>query len=81
VVGLADERWGKIVSAFVKRRSPVAADDLDQFCRASGSQISSGRVAMSSSRRSPNRRSASSCAASWWRAITNLRALWRFPRN
>jgi 2-furoate---CoA ligase len=36
VVGLADERWGKIVSAFVKRRSPVAADDLDQFCRASG---------------------------------------------
>jgi 2-furoate---CoA ligase len=36
VVGLADERWGKIVSAFVKRRAPVSADDLDQFCRTSG---------------------------------------------
>jgi 2-furoate---CoA ligase len=36
VVGLADERWGKIVSAFVKRRAAVAADDLDQFCRNSG---------------------------------------------
>jgi 2-furoate---CoA ligase len=36
VVGLADERWGKIVSAFVKRRAPIAADDLDQFCRTSG---------------------------------------------
>jgi 2-furoate---CoA ligase len=36
VVGLADERWGKIVSAFIRRRHPVAPDDLDQFCRTSG---------------------------------------------
>ena len=33
VVGLPDERWGKIVAAFIKRRAPVEADDLDQFCR------------------------------------------------
>jgi 2-furoate---CoA ligase len=36
VVGLADERWGKIVAAFVKRRVVVEAQELDQFCRNSG---------------------------------------------
>ena len=36
VVGLSDERWGKIVAAFVKRRTDVTQDDLDQHCRASG---------------------------------------------
>jgi 2-furoate---CoA ligase len=36
VVGLADERWGKIVAAFVKQRTPVAPEDLDRFCRESG---------------------------------------------
>jgi 2-furoate---CoA ligase len=36
VVGLPDERWGKIVAAFIKRRSPVKDEDLDQFCRTSG---------------------------------------------
>src|SRR6267378_6483795 len=36
VVGLADERWGKIVAAFVKRGAPIAPDELDQHCRASG---------------------------------------------
>lgn len=36
VAGLPDERWGKIVTAFVKRRSNVSEDDLDQFCRISG---------------------------------------------
>ena len=36
VAGLADERWGKIVAAFVKRRTPVAPEDLDRFCRDSG---------------------------------------------
>ena len=36
VVGLPDERWGKIVTAFVKRRAPVEADALDAYCRASG---------------------------------------------
>ena len=36
VVGLPDERWGKIVAAFIKRRGPVEEDELDQFCRTSG---------------------------------------------
>ena len=36
MVGLPDERWGKIVAAFIKRRSPVKHEDLDQFCRTSG---------------------------------------------
>jgi 2-furoate---CoA ligase len=36
VVGLADEKWGKIVAAFVKRRGPVTEQELEQFCRTSG---------------------------------------------
>jgi 2-furoate---CoA ligase len=36
VVGLPDERWGKIVAAFVKRGAPIAAAELDEHCRASG---------------------------------------------
>jgi len=36
VVGLADEKWGKIVTAFVKRREPVTEQELEQFCRMSG---------------------------------------------
>jgi 2-furoate---CoA ligase len=36
VVGLPDERWGKIVTAFVKRRAPIEAEELDAFCRTSG---------------------------------------------
>jgi 2-furoate---CoA ligase len=36
VVGLPDERWGKIVAAFIKRRDPVADTELDQFCRTTG---------------------------------------------
>jgi 2-furoate---CoA ligase len=36
VVGLPDERWGKIVAAFIKRRGPVSDEDLDKFCRTSG---------------------------------------------
>ncbi len=36
VAGLPDERWGKIVTAFVKRRAPVEPDALDAYCRASG---------------------------------------------
>jgi 2-furoate---CoA ligase len=36
VVGLPDERWGKIVTAFVKRRAPIKPDALDAYCRASG---------------------------------------------
>jgi 2-furoate---CoA ligase len=36
VVGLPDERWGKAVTAFVKRNAAVETAELDQFCRASG---------------------------------------------
>jgi 2-furoate---CoA ligase len=35
VAGLPDERWGQKVVAFVKRRAPIAASDLDAHCRAS----------------------------------------------
>jgi 2-furoate---CoA ligase len=36
VVGLPDDRWGKIVAAFVKRRSLVSAEQLEDYCRTSG---------------------------------------------
>jgi 2-furoate---CoA ligase len=36
VVGLPDERWGKIVAAFVQRRSAVTEQELDEYCRTSG---------------------------------------------
>jgi 2-furoate---CoA ligase len=36
VVGLADEKWGKVITAFVKRSGPVTEQDLEQFCRTSG---------------------------------------------
>jgi len=36
VAGLPDERWGKIVCAFIKSRAAVREDDLDAFCRRSG---------------------------------------------
>ncbi|MBP1849287.1 AMP-binding protein [Rhizobium halophytocola] len=36
VVGLPDERWGKVVTAFVKRSGNVSETDLDRHCRASG---------------------------------------------
>jgi 2-furoate---CoA ligase len=36
VVGLPDARWGKIVAAFVKRRTAVEPEELDAFCRTSG---------------------------------------------
>jgi 2-furoate---CoA ligase len=36
VAGLSDERWGKIVCAFVKRRATVQASELDAFCKSSG---------------------------------------------
>ena len=35
VVGLADERWGQVVTAFVARKAPVDAEALDAFARAS----------------------------------------------
>ena len=36
VVGLPDERWGRIVAAFIKRRSRIGEADLDEHCRTSG---------------------------------------------
>jgi 2-furoate---CoA ligase len=36
VAGLPDERWGKIVCAFVKRRGAVEPSALDEVCRNSG---------------------------------------------
>jgi 2-furoate---CoA ligase len=36
VVGLADEKWGQVVTAFVKRKEPVTEQELEQFCRTSG---------------------------------------------
>jgi 2-furoate---CoA ligase len=36
VVGLTDERWGKIIAAFIKRCTAVTDTELDQFCRTSG---------------------------------------------
>jgi 2-furoate---CoA ligase len=36
VVGLPDERWGKVVCAFVKRCAGVAPEELDRYCLGSG---------------------------------------------
>ena len=36
IVGLPDEKWGKVVTAFVKRKAPASESELDQFCRTSG---------------------------------------------
>jgi 2-furoate---CoA ligase len=36
VVGLPDERWGKVVTAFVKRSRQVGEDELHRHCRESG---------------------------------------------
>jgi 2-furoate---CoA ligase len=36
VIGMPDERWGKIVTAFIKRRAAIEPDELDAFCRSSG---------------------------------------------
>ena len=36
VVGLPDERWGKVVAAFVKRTGEVDEASLDAHCRAGG---------------------------------------------
>ena len=36
VVGLPDERWGKIIAAFIKPRAAIEPGELDAFCRTSG---------------------------------------------
>lgn len=35
VVGLPDERWGSMVTAFVKRQTDVTENELDRHCRSS----------------------------------------------
>jgi len=35
VVGVADERWGQRITAFVKRTAPIEAEALDAWCRGS----------------------------------------------
>ena len=35
VAGLEDERWGKRVTAFIKRRETVTETELDNYCRQS----------------------------------------------
>ena len=71
VVGLADERWGKIVTAFVKRSGAGhRAGPRSSSAGTPGLRISSGRDASSSSMRFRNRRSESCCAGCWSRANT-----------
>jgi 2-furoate---CoA ligase len=36
VVGLPDERWGKIITAFIKPSGTVDYDELSKFCQTSG---------------------------------------------
>lgn len=36
VVGMPDERWGKVVVAFIQRSGDVSCEDLDRHCRDSG---------------------------------------------
>ncbi len=36
VAGIADERWGQIVAAFITRKGAVDGDMLDTYCRQSG---------------------------------------------
>ncbi|MGZ0186887.1 MAG: AMP-binding protein [Alphaproteobacteria bacterium] len=36
VAGVADERWGQVVAAFIKRGENVTEEVLDEYCRTSG---------------------------------------------
>ncbi len=36
VVGLPDDRWGQVVSAFIKRKDDIGEDALEAHCRAAG---------------------------------------------
>ena len=66
VVGLPDERWGKVIAAFVKRRERGGGSRTRSVLPAPRvSPISSGRAVICSCAIYRNRRSASSFAASW----------------
>ena len=81
VVGLSDERWGRIVVGFIKRCGVISPEALDEHCRKSGLAISSGRAATSSSRTSRNRPLASSCAAIWSPDSTSAKRPSRRPHD
>lgn len=36
VVGLDDEKWGKVVAAFIRRSGPVTEAEMEKYCRDSG---------------------------------------------
>ena len=64
VAGLADERWGQTVAAFVVRSGPADAEALDAHCRASTlADFKRPRARTSSSARSRSPRWARCCAA------------------
>jgi 2-furoate---CoA ligase len=70
VVGLPDERWGKIVTAFVKRSGAVTGDDLDKHCRDSGLPAFKRPRHFVFVDAIPKSQSASCSAGCWWRANT-----------
>ena len=71
VVGLPDERWGKIVAAFIKRRARDRPTELDEHCRDLGArQFQAAAPLRLCSTTSRNLPSASFCAASSSRANT-----------
>ena len=72
VVGLPDERWGKIVAAFIKRaRARYATAELDEYLPHVGPRQFQAAAPLRVRRRAfRNRRSASCCAASWSPANT-----------
>ena len=73
VVGLPDERWGKIVAAFIKRLGPVSDEDLDQFCRTSGLANFKRPRRYVFVNDIPKSTVASYYAASWWPANSRSR--------
>ena len=63
VVGLPDERLGKIVTAFIRSVGSVDAAEFDEHCRRSGLANFKRPRRFVFVRRSRNRRWASSCGA------------------
>ncbi len=68
VVGLPDERWGKIVTAFIKRAGPVDEAELERFCRESGLANFKRPRRVVFVDEIPKSPVGSCCGASWWRA-------------
>ena len=62
----SDEKWGKIVAAFVKRNASVTEGELEQFAASPASPNSSGRAGLSSSKRFQSLPSVSCCGDCSW---------------